>query len=197
MDIATSYDSLTKLLSIQSSATANFNAADASGTSTVCDSADGGGADSATWSKVAKALSETDSDFVSPILKLKSQNEALQQQLTQTLASKFEALGIDTSQTITLSQQADGKVVVTNDHPDKEKIESLFADTDVLSQAFSALAQNSASLKSLTSQQVSSRVRTSGYAAYLTQLSQLSDSSSTGDFVMSLLGDASTTYFNG
>lgn len=196
MDITTSYDSLRKQLSIGSSATANFVANDGSGSTTVCDSGDAGSADTATWSKVAKALSENDSDFLSPILKLKSQNETLQQQLTQTLASKFEELGVDTSQTITLAQNADGKVVVTNDHPDKEKIESLFADTDVLTQAFSTLAQNSASLKSLTSQQVSARVRTSGYAAYLSQLSQLSDASSTGDFVMSLLGDASTTYFS-
>lgn len=196
MDIATSYDSLTKQLSIHSGSTAAFGANDASGTTTVCDSSDAGSADTATWSKVAKALADNDSDFISPILKLKSQNEALQQQLTQTLASKFEEQGIDTSQTITLSQDADGKVVVTNDHPDKEKIESLFSKTSVLTEAFSALASNSASLKSLTSQQVSARVRTSGYAAYLNQLSQLSDSSSTGDFVMSLLGNASTTYFN-
>ncbi|MEL7639929.1 MAG: hypothetical protein AAGU21_09825 [Solidesulfovibrio sp.] len=195
MDIATSYDSLKRELSIGSSATAAFAGGDASGSTTVCDSSNAGDADSATWSKVAKALSETDSDFVSPILKLKSQNEALQQQLTQTLAAKFGELGIDTSQTVTLSQDADGRVVVTNDHPDKEKIESLFADTAVLGQAFSALATNSASLRSMTSQQVSARVRTSGYAAYLTQLSQLSDSAASGDFVMSLLGDASTTYF--
>ena len=191
MDITTSYDSLTQLLNITSGATAKTASQSASSTTSTCDTS-GSDTDSATWTSVALALSESDSEYVSPILKYKSQNEALQQQLTSTLASKFEELGIDTSQPITLSLDADGKVTVTNDHPDKEAIEDLFADTDVLTQAFTTLADNSATLNSMTRQQANALVRSNGYAAYLNQLT--SDSSSE-DFYMSFLGDAATTYF--
>ncbi|WP_300160705.1 hypothetical protein [Solidesulfovibrio sp.] len=194
MDITTSYDSLTNLLNITQGTTAGIATGSASGnTTTTSDTSSSSKSDTATWSSIAKALSESDSEYVSPILQLKSQNEALQQQLTQTLASKFEEAGIDTSQTITLKQDSDGKVVVANDHPDKEAIESLFADNDVLTQAFSLLAQNSASLKNMTVSQANARIRTSGYAAYL---NQLNSDAGAGDFAMSLLGDSVATSFS-
>ncbi len=194
MDITTSYDSLNKQLSISSGTTAGIATGSASGnTTTTSDTSSSSKSDTATWSSIAKALSESDSEYISPILQLKSQNEALQQQLTQTLASKFEEAGIDTSQTITLKQDSDGSVVVANDHPDKEAIESLFADNDVFTQAFSLLAQNSATLKNMTAGQASARVRTSGYAAYLNQLNSDAEA---GDFAMSLLGDSVATSFS-
>ena len=192
MDITTSYDSLTRQLSITQGATAGIATGSASGNTTACDTSDSSKSDAATWSSIAKALSQSDSDYISPVLSLKSQNESLQQQLTQTLAGKFEELGIDTSQTITLKLGSDGKVTVANDHPDKDAIESLFAKTDVLTQAFTALAQNSASLQNMTASQANSRLRTNGYAAYLNQLN--SDVSSS-DFAMSFLGDAVATTF--
>ena len=193
MDITTSYDSLTRQLSITQGATAGIATGSASGNTTTCDTSDSSKSDAATWSSIAKALSQSDSDYISPVLSLKSQNESLQQQLTQTLAGKFEELGIDTSQTITLKLGSDGKVTVANDHPDKEAIESLFAKTDVLTQAFTALAQNSASLQNMTASQASARLRTNGYAAYLNQLN--SDVSSS-DFTMSFLGGLAATSFS-
>lgn len=193
MDITTSYDSLNRQLTITQGATAGIATGSASGNTTTSDTSSSSKADAATWSSVAKALSQSDSDYVSPILPLKSQNEALQQQLTQTLASKFDELGIDTSKPITLKLGSDGKVKVANDHPDKEAIESLFAKTDVLTQAFTALAQNSASLQNMTASQASARLRTNGYAAYLNQLN--SDVSSS-DFTMSFLGGLAATSFS-
>jgi hypothetical protein len=193
MDITTSYDSLNRQLTITQGATAGIATGSASGNTTTSDTSSSSKADAATWSSVAKALSQSDSDYVSPILSLKSQNEALQQQLTQTLASKFDELGIDTSKPITLKLGSDGKVQVANDHPDKEAIESLFAKTDVLTQAFTALAQNSASLQNMTASQASARLRTNGYAAYLNQLN--SDVSSS-DFTMSFLGGLAATSFS-
>ncbi len=193
MDITTSYDSLNRQLTITQGATAGIATGSASGNTTTSDTSSSSKADAATWSSVAKALSQSDSDYVSPILSLKSQNEALQQQLTQTLASKFDELGIDTSKPITLKLGSDGKVKVANDHPDKEAIESLFAKTDVLTQAFTALAQNSASLQNMTASQASARLRTNGYAAYLNQLN--SDVSSS-DFTMSFLGGLAATSFS-
>lgn len=192
MDITTSYDNLNRQLTITQGATAGIATGAASGNTTSSDTSSSSKADAATWSSVAKTLSQSDSDYVSPILSLKSQNEALQQQLTQTLASKFDELGIDTSQAITLKLGSDGKVTVANDHPDKDAIESLFAKTDVLTQAFTALAQNSASLQNMTASQANARLRTNGYAAYLNQLN--SDVSSS-DFTMSFLGDAVATTF--
>ncbi|HCR13474.1 hypothetical protein [Solidesulfovibrio sp.] len=192
MDITTSYDSLNRQLTITQGATAGIATGSASGNTTTSDTSSSSKADAATWSRVAKTLSQSDSDYVSPILSLKSQNEALQHQLTQTLASKFDELGIDTSKPITLKLGSDGKVKVANDHPDKDAIESLFAKTDVLTQAFTALAQNSASLQNMTASQASARLRTNGYAAYLNQLN--SDVSSS-DFTMSFLGGLAATSF--
>jgi len=193
MDINTSYDNLTQLLRV-SSGSAGAASASGSSTTTVANSATSSDADTdtASWSAVATSLSKLDSDYVSPILKYKSQNEALQQQLTKTLASKFEELGVDTSHPITLGRSADGTVTVQNDHPDKAKIEKLFADTPVLTQAFNTLADNSKTLKSMTGQQASSMIRTNGYAAYLNQLS--SDSSSS-DYFLSLMGNQASSYF--
>ena len=193
MDITTSYDSLTRQLQISSGSSGSTTSAsgDASGSTTTCDSGSTD-SDTATWSAVAKALSGSDSDYVSPILKLKSQNEALQQQLTNTRAAKFEDLGIDTSQTITLTRDADGTVTVVGDNADKDKIEKLFADTDVLTEAFNTLADNSTTLNSMTARQANSLLRTNGYAAYLNQLT--SSDSDSSDFFMSLLGGVSTTY---
>ncbi|EFL52886.1 conserved hypothetical protein [Solidesulfovibrio fructosivorans JJ]] len=192
MDISTSYDSLTRLLQINSStgSGATIDSGSASSTTTTCDSG-ASDTDTATWSAVAKALSGSESDYMSPILKLKSQNKALQQQLTNTLAAKFTELGVDTSQTITLSRDANGKVVVTNDHPDKEAIEKLFADTDVLTKAFGTLASNTTTLNSMSASQANSMLRTNGYAAYLNQLTSSGDSS---DFYMSMLGNSSTIH---
>jgi hypothetical protein len=120
----------------------------------------------------------------------------LQKQLTDTLAAKFEDLGIDTSQTITLGRDSDGNVVVKSDttsDADKAAIEKLFANTPVLTEAFNTLADNSTTLKDATSQQTASLVRTNGYSAYLNQMT--SDSTSS-DYALSLLGNQSTSYFS-
>jgi hypothetical protein len=52
------------------------------------------------------------------------------------LGSKFRAAGIDTSQAVDLKVDAAGQVRVANDHPDKEKIEALFADEPELANEF-------------------------------------------------------------
>lgn len=189
MDINTSYNSLTQLLNI---ASGSASAASGSSTTTVANSSTKGDTDTASWSSVAKALSGLNSDYVSPILQYKAQNEALQQQLTRTLAAKFEEAHIDTSQSITLGRAADGTVTVQNDHPDKEKIEKIFKDTPVLTQAFNTLADNSATLKSMTVKQTNSMIRTNGHAAYL---NQLTSSATPGDYFLSLMGDKASAYF--
>lgn len=57
-------------------------------------------------------------------------------QLEGTLGSKFRAAGIDTSRAVDLKVGAEGLVRVANDHPDKEKIEALFADDPELANVF-------------------------------------------------------------
>ncbi|MBE0533796.1 MAG: hypothetical protein IH626_23475 [Rhodospirillales bacterium] len=52
------------------------------------------------------------------------------------LGSKFRAAGIDTSRAVNLKVDAAGRVRVANDHPDKEKIEALFADDPELANEF-------------------------------------------------------------
>lgn len=60
----------------------------------------------------------------------------MQDQLTKTLAAKFDELKIDTSDTIILKRDAEGNIIVDGDNPNKDVIEKLFRDTPVLTQAF-------------------------------------------------------------
>ena len=186
MDINTTYDSLKQQLTINSG-TSDTASKGGANTSTVSSS---GSSNAAALSKQVSDLGDT--TYISPILQTKLQNEALQTQLTKTLSSKFEELGIDTSQTITLTSGADGTVKVSGDHPDKEAIEKLFVDTPVLTEAFNSLAKNSASLKSMSTQQAASLVRAKGYSAYLTQLYNTASSS---DFYLSYMNGMSSTSF--
>ena len=186
MDINTTYDSLKQQLTINSG-TSDTASKGGANTSTVSSS---GSSNAATLSKQVSNLGDT--TYLSPILQTKVQNEALQTQLTKTLASKFEELGIDTSQPITLTSDADGTVKVSGEHPDKAAIEKLFADTPVLTEAFNSLAKNSAKLKSMSTQQAASLVRAKGYSAYLTQLNSTASSS---DFYLSYMNGVSSTSF--
>ena len=187
MDISTTYDSLKHQMAINSG-TADTSSKGSGATSTTVSSSSDGAA--AALSKKLSNLGDT--TYISPILQTKLQNEALQTQLTKTLAAKFGELGIDTSKPITLTSDADGMVKVSGDHPDKAKIEKLFADTPALTEAFNALAKNSASLQSMTARQSASLVRSNGYAAYLTQLNS---SVSSGDFFLSYMGGVSSASF--
>lgn len=187
MDISTTYDSLKKQLNI-SSGSSDTASKGANGTTTTVSSSASKDASSA----LNQLSSLGDTTYLSPILQTKLENEALQTQLTKTLAAKFTDLGIDTSQAITLTSDADGTVKVSGDHPDKAKIEKLFADTPALTEAFNALAEGSATLKSMTARQSASLVRANGYAAYLTQMG--SDASS-GDFFYSYMNGVSSTSF--
>jgi hypothetical protein len=56
------------------------------------------------------------------------------------LGNKFQAAGIDTSEPIDLSVDANGQVRVTNDHPDKAKIEAIFADDADFAKRFRGLS---------------------------------------------------------
>jgi hypothetical protein len=192
MQIYTSYDKTTGKLNIDSGTTTEVS----SGNVTTANSS----TDTADWSEAALSLSESDSSgLVSPVLQLNAENEILQQHLTSALATKFDEAGIDTSQTITLTRDADGNVVVAGDNADKDAIEQIFADEPSLTEAFNTLADNSALAKSYTKSQTTSLVRTNGYSAYLQQLqdsSSSTDGTSASQFYLSLLSDYSTTYFS-
>ncbi len=191
MEISSSYDTLTQLLTLHSGSAAGSGQT-AGGTVTTSDGGASSDTDTASWSSLALSLSQSGTDsYLSPILQLRAQNQTLQDHLTAALSKKFDELGIDASQTITLGRDSQGKVTVQGDHPDKDKIEQLFADEPVLAKAFNALADGSLKAKSITSRQAVSLARTNGYSAYL---QALGDDSATGDFYLSLMGQASSTY---
>ena len=184
MDINTSYDKLNGQLTIRSGL--SDGQAKTAGTTTATS------AKSSTTGQSATQNLNLDSAFISPVLQAKLQTEALQTQLTKTLAAKFEELDIDVSRPITLTQGADGKVTVSGDHPDKAAIEKLFTDVPTLTEAFTALSKTSSDLASMTSSQSASLVRTNGYAAYL---KQIQSSASSGSFFYSYMDGAASTYF--
>jgi N-acetylglutamate synthase/N-acetylornithine aminotransferase len=120
-------------------------------------------------------------------------NEAeLREHFLSALNAKFEELGVDTSKHITLKRDADGTVVVANDHPDKEKIEALFKDVPVFEDAFNSMADQSELARQIKSDRAVSFARMGGLAAYM------NNSDSSGDdfsFFMSLAEGASSSYF--
>jgi hypothetical protein len=50
--------------------------------------------------------------------------------------NRLNAMGVDATQTLDLSTDRQGNVRVANDHPDKERIEAMFADDPELSNDF-------------------------------------------------------------
>ena len=190
MLINSAFDTKSTLLTINSG-TANEST---SGTVTTANS----NSDTAEWSTAALSLTESDSSgLISPVLELKAQNEILQKHLTSALATKLEEAGIDVSQSITLTRDADGTVTVVGDCEDKDAIEAIFAEESSLTEAFNTLADNSELARSYTKTQTSSLVRANGYSAYLDQLSNAtSDSESSSSFYLSLLDGDSATYFS-
>ncbi len=193
MDINTSYDSLTQQLKISSGLVGGNSGSSGSSSSSSNSSDSSASSDSTSWSKLALSLTDTQKQYLSPILSYKAQNQALQDQLTKTLAAKFDELKIDTTDTITLKRDIEGNIVVDGDNPNKDAIEKLFRDTPVLTQAYNTLADNSTMLKTMTSQQAGALMRTNGYSAYLQQLNSDSTSNS---FNFSMLGGVSSIFFS-
>ena len=83
--------------------------------------------------------SETSVDGESAVFKLaplslptKADVESFEKLFTQELAKA----GVDTSHPIKLANDGEGNVLVTNNHPDKEKIEAMFNDNPDLQQGF-------------------------------------------------------------
>lgn len=67
---------------------------------------------------------------------LESHLEEISAGLQTTLGNRFRAAGVDTSRSLDLDVDAAGAVRVTNDHPDKDKIEAMFADDQALADQF-------------------------------------------------------------
>lgn len=73
--------------------------------------------------------------------------EAASAAFNDRLGNLFRAAGIDTTHPIDLRSDSQGHVRVTNDHPQKEKIEALFADDPELANQFRGLSAVAALLK--------------------------------------------------
>lgn len=58
------------------------------------------------------------------------------------LTKALEAAGIDTSKSISLTTDYEGKVIVKGDHPDKERIEAIFAEDKDLRNGFVQTSQH-------------------------------------------------------
>ena len=73
---------------------------------------------------------------LSSLPSIKTFNEADVRDYEKKLANAFAVAGIDTSQTISLTTDFEGKVIVKGDHPDKERIEAMFAEDKDLRNGF-------------------------------------------------------------
>lgn len=95
----------------------------------------------------SKAAESSDAESVealalNSIPPIKSFNEADVRDYEKKLASAFADAGIDTSQAISLTTDYDGNVVVKGDHPDKDRIEAIFAEDKDLRNGFVLTSQH-------------------------------------------------------
>ncbi len=81
------------------------------------------------------------------IQELISQYEAELSQLREQIGSAFENNLIDTAHELDLAMDANGNVTVSNDHPDKEQIDALFAAHPMLRYGFARLASNASMIE--------------------------------------------------
>lgn len=65
------------------------------------------------------------------------------------LGNRFRAAGVDTSRPIDLTADAEGQVRVANGHPEKDRIEALFAEDPELSNQFRLLSASASLLKAI------------------------------------------------
>ncbi len=65
------------------------------------------------------------------------------------LGNLFRAAGIDTARPIDLRSDSQGRIRVTNDHPDKAKVEALFAEGPELANQFRGLSGMAALLRAV------------------------------------------------
>ncbi|MTJ00084.1 MAG: hypothetical protein FH752_15835 [Marinobacter adhaerens] len=79
---------------------------------------------------------------LSSIPPVKMFNEADVRDYEKKLANAFSNAGIDTSQPISLSTDYQGKVIVKGDHPDKDRIEAMFAEDKDLRNGFVQTSQH-------------------------------------------------------
>ena len=61
--------------------------------------------------------------------------------------NRLNAMGIDATQTLDLTTDSEGKVRVANDHPDKEKIEAMFAEDSELAGDFRQISATGSLIK--------------------------------------------------
>lgn len=81
------------------------------------------------------------------IQELISQYEAQLAHLREQIGSAFSNDLIDTAHQLDLTMDADGNVTVANDHPDKARIESLFAAHPLLRYGFARLASSASMIE--------------------------------------------------
>jgi hypothetical protein len=60
---------------------------------------------------------------------------------------RLTSMGVDTSQPLDLNTDANGRVKVVGDHPDKDKIEAMFADDPELSNQFRQISSTGSFIK--------------------------------------------------
>lgn len=61
--------------------------------------------------------------------------------------NRLNAMGVDTTRTLDLTTDSEGKVRVANDHPDKEKIEAMFAEDPELAGDFRQVSATGSLIK--------------------------------------------------
>lgn len=81
------------------------------------------------------------------IQELISQYEAQLAHLREQIGSAFSNNLIDTAHQLDLTMDADGNVTVANDHPDKARIDSLFAAHPLLRYGFARLASSASMIE--------------------------------------------------
>ena len=119
-----------------------------------------------TSGETAQMLQKAAKSSGSVYLSMQSQLETLKEHFVKALNTKLEDADVDTSIPFDLTMDKDGVVHVKGDHPDKEKIEEIFANEEVLRDAFKNIETNSKFLRKAGTDRSVLFGQSGGMAAY-------------------------------
>lgn len=101
----------------------------------------------------------------------------------------FAENGIDTNQAINISTDQNGNVIVTNDHPDKEKIEQVFENNGELANRYKGISNNMALIKAVEEASAFQKEYVIDPEAAVAKYSYLFDDNRNNDPYLNINGD--------
>ena len=122
---------------------------------------------------------------------LKDRAGALQENFLDGLYTKLDANGIDLQEKLTLRLDAEGKLAAAGEHPQKERIDAMLADSPELADSFKDIASHSELMRDIGNIR-----KTVSARGQIQQYESVADSNPVSVYQLSLKGGMSHFFFS-